>query len=216
MTGVRLSSIVKRVQTYSFDGHMDHSRDSAYLDRLRRYFAQWRSLPSYNRLADVLGLASRSAVAKVLHRLAVAGYLERTPDDVWVPTRQFFARAFADAHVPAGAPATLSDVALDTLVMDDFLIGNPSRTVLVTVKGDSMIEAGIHSGDIVIVEKGVQARPGDIVVAIIDNEFTLKTLALERGKPILRPANPAFPVIRPRGTLEILGVVVGMARKYRR
>ena len=58
-------------------------------------------------------------------------------------------------------------------------------------------------------------RRGDIVVAIVDNEFTLKTLDKERGQYILRPANPAYPVIRPQGSLEIFGVLVGLIRKYK-
>jgi repressor LexA len=54
------------------------------------------------------------------------------------------------------------------------------------------------------------------VVAIVDNEFTLKILGKERGKFILRPENPAFPVIRPQGTLEIFGILIGLIRKYRK
>jgi repressor LexA len=79
-----------------------------------------------------------------------------------------------------------------------------------------MIDAGIHDGDIAIVEKRNLANVGDIVVAIVDDNFTLKTLAKEGGKYILRPANPAFPVIRPQGSLEIFGVLVGLIRKYRK
>lgn len=79
-----------------------------------------------------------------------------------------------------------------------------------------MIDAGIHEGDIAIVEKRNLANVGDIVVAIVDNEFTLKTLDKEGGKYILRPANPAYPVIRPKGTLEIFGVLIGLIRKYRK
>ena len=77
-----------------------------------------------------------------------------------------------------------------------------------------MIDAGIFEGDIAVVEKRVAAQAGDIVVAIVDNEFTIKTLALERGK-YAAPANPAYPVIRPRSQLELFGVVVGIIRKYR-
>jgi len=83
------------------------------------------------------------------------------------------------------------------------------------VKGDSMIEAGIQPGDIAVVEKRHDARAGDLVVAIVDGEFTLKTLAREKGDYVLQPANPAYPVIRPKGSLEIFGVVVGVVRKYR-
>lgn len=101
-------------------------------------------------------------------------------------------------------------------VIDEMLIETPSLTTIIPVKGDSMIDAGIHDGDIAVVEKRLSANVGDIVVAIVDNEFTLKTLARERGQFILCPANPAYPVIRPKDTLEIFGVLVGLIRKYRR
>ena len=190
--------------------------DDVYLDRLRDYYARYHGLPSYSRLAGILGIVSRSAVGKVLGRLRDTGYLARTPDDVWVPTPRFFERQLADGHVPAGVPVTLNDSVLDRLLVDEYLIDKPSCTVLITVKGDSMVDVGIHSGDKVVVEKGAQAKTGDIVVAIVDNEFTIKTLGVERGEPVLLPANRAYPVIRPRDSLEIYGVVVGLARRYRR
>ncbi|HEY2865080.1 MAG TPA: S24 family peptidase, partial [Casimicrobiaceae bacterium] len=98
--------------------------------------------------------------------------------------------------------------------IDDYLIEHPSQTVLVRVKGDSMIDAGIFDGDLVVVEKRTTARRGEIVVAIVDNQFTLKRLDLERGQFILCPENKAYPVIRPAGALEIFGVMVGLVRKY--
>lgn len=78
-----------------------------------------------------------------------------------------------------------------------------------------MIDAGIHSDDIVDVEKRQNAKLGELVVAIVDNEFTLKRLDKEKGKFVLKPENKAYPVIRPRGELEIFGVVVGQFRKYK-
>jgi repressor LexA len=77
-----------------------------------------------------------------------------------------------------------------------------------------MIDAGINDGDIAVVDRGLAGKPGDFVVAIVDNEFTLKELATERGSFVLRPHNKAFPVIRPRGSLEIYGVLVGIVRRY--
>ena len=85
---------------------------------------------------------------------------------------------------------------------------------LITVKGDSMMDAGIVQDDVVIVEKKQLANIGDIVVAIVDGEFTLKTLGRESGQFVLYPANKAYPTIRPQGRLEIFGVVVGQFRKY--
>ena len=103
----------------------------------------------------------------------------------------------------------------DAITIDEHLISHPSKTVLIKVKGDSMIDAGIHPGDTVVVEKRGSANAGDIVVAILDNEFTLKRFERERGRVVLRPENKAYPVIRPKGDVEIFGVVVGQFRKYR-
>ncbi|MDK2126861.1 LexA family protein [Parachitinimonas caeni] len=191
------------------------TRDAEYLGKLQDYYSEYRSLPSYARMGLLLGMAAKSAVGKLLTRLQNQGYLERAPDGQWIPTRQFFERPLSEHPVPAGLPVAANDVGTDGLALDDYLIEKPSSTVLIPVKGDSMIDAGIQPGDIAVVERRHTASLGDIVVAIVDNEFTLKTLGKERGEYVLMPANPAYPVIRPRGALEIFGVMVGLVRKYR-
>ncbi len=112
-------------------------------------------------------------------------------------------------------PLAADDTSSESLTIDQYLINQPSNTVLITVKGESMIEAGIMPGDTVIVEKRNIAQVGEMVVAIVDNEFTLKTLGKEKSGYVLYPANSAFPTIRPQGSLEIFGVVVGQFRKYK-
>lgn len=198
------------------DSNQTNSRDAEYLAKLQDYYAEWKSIPSYSSLCEVFGIASKSWVKAILDRLEKAGFLERTPDGMWVPTRQFFERQLADASVPAGMPISVSATHGEHYVIDEMLIDSPSLTTLIPVKGDSMIDAGIHDGDVAVVEKRNLANVGDIVVAIVDEEFTLKTLAKERGSYVLLPANPAYPVIRPQGTLEIFGVLVGLIRKYRK
>jgi repressor LexA len=192
------------------------SKDAEYLAKLQDYYADWKSIPSYTRLCEVFGIASKSWVKAILDRLEKAAFIERTPDGVWVPTRQFFARPLAESSVQAGMPLSVTATQGEYFVIDELLIDTPSKSTLITVKGDSMIEAGIHEGDIAVVEKRSLANVGDIVVAIVDNEFTLKTLGKEGKEFVLIPANPAYPVIRPRGTLEIFGVLVGLIRKYRK
>ncbi len=192
------------------------SKDSEYLSKLQDYYADWKNIPSYAKLCEVFGIASKSWVKTILTRLADADFIERTPDGSWIPTRQFFARAHAESTVQAGMPVSVTATQGDYFVIDEMLIDTPSKTTLITVKGDSMIDAGIQDGDVAVVEKRLTANIGDIVVAIVDNDFTLKTLDRENGAFILRPANPAFPVIRPQGTLEIFGVLIGLVRKYKR
>jgi repressor LexA len=166
-------------------------------------------------LQAVLGLASRAGIGKVLKRLRDAGFLERTPAGRWTPTARFFERPLADAPVPAGLPVGTTDSG-EAHSIDAWLVRQPSRTVLIPVTGDSMIDAGIHSGDRVVVERDTPARPGDVVVAVIDGEFTLKILAVENNQAVLHPANPAYPVLRPGDRLQVFGVVVGLIRSYRR
>lgn len=190
-------------------------KDSAYLVKLQEYYARFRSFPSYARLCDILGLAAKSAVNKVLFRLAGQGYITRTPDGVWVPAPGFFERNLSCSPVQAGAPTSVSDMADEPFLIDQFLVRKPSQTTLIPVKGDSMADAGIHEGDRIVVEMRPGANTGDIVVAVIDNEFTVKTLGIRKGRPALLPANPAYPVIQP-DHLEIFGVVVGLVRKYGR
>lgn len=189
------------------------SNDRSYLGSLQDYYARHRALPSYASIGQLLGLRSKSSVAALVARMKLAGYLESTPDRRLAPTKRFFARPLAAGSVRAGLPDPVDDAQADTVTLDDYLIERPSQTVLVRVKGDSMIDAGILEGDLVVVEKRAAAQKGDIVVAIVDNQFTLKRLELDAGRFVLKPENPAYPVIRPEGALEIFGVMVGLVRK---
>ncbi len=194
----------------------DTERDQSYLDRLRDYYADARRIPSQQRIAELLGFASKTAAKKLLERLGKAGFVERTPDDdAWIPSSRFFERTLAATPVRAGAPDMIDGTQGELFLVDQYLVRQPSRTVMVPVKGDSMIDAGIQEGDIVVVERGKAAHAGDFVIAIVDEEFTLKELILEKSKFALKPHNPAYPIIRPHGQLEIFGVVTGLVRRYR-
>lgn len=190
------------------------NRDHEHLAKLRDYYADARRIPSQQRIAELIGF-SKAAARKFLERLENQGFLDRTPDDdAWVPARRFFERPLADASVPAGMPVLANDVSGEPFYVDEYLIRSPSSTALIPIRGESMIDAGINDGDIAVVDRGLGANVGDFVVAIVDNEFTLKELANERGQFILLPHNKAYPVIRPRGSLEIYGVMVGLVRRY--
>jgi repressor LexA len=190
------------------------ANDGQYLAKLQDYYARHRVLPSYASIGALVGLSSKASVAGMVLRLKGAGFLESSPDRRLKPGRRFFERSVGES-VRAGLPRPAADASPETATIDEVLVPHPSRSVLITVKGDSMIDAGIRAGDVVVVEKRIAANAGDIVVAIIDNEFTLKRLGLEKGRIVLRPENKAYPVIRPKDGAEIFGVVVGLFRKYR-
>ena len=177
-----------------------------YLEKLQDYYAEHRVIPSYSVLATLWGVK----------RFEEAGYLDWTPDKQLKPGRRFFERRVADAPVQAGLPNPAIAEGYDFVSsIDEMLVRVPSKTQLLRVKGDSMIDAGIHEGDYLVVERQPHANVGEIVVAIVDNEFTVKYLQRERNEFVLKPANKAYPVIRPRGRLEIFGVVAGLTRRIR-
>ena len=103
---------------------------------------------------------------------------------------------------------------VDFVSLNDLLIHEPSATYLLTVNGDSMKDAGIVKGDLVIVNRNTQAKPGSVVVAEVDHEWTLKYFMKKGSKIFLRAANPKYPDIYPRQQLRVGGVVTGVVRKY--
>jgi repressor LexA len=189
------------------------NRDPEYLAKLRDYYAEHRVLPSYSAVATLLGLRSTSAVAAFVKRMKEAGFLDSAPGGRLQPGDRFFERPVSDLQ-RQGIPHAVNDAPVEGLNVDAYLVDQPSRTVLLTVKGDSMIEAGLMPGDTVVVKRGAPAKPGDVVVAIVDNEFTVKYLAHDRRGFFLKPGNKAHAPIRPKDDLEIYGLVVGMFRKY--
>ena len=182
---------------------------------LQRHWKQLRSLPPAAKVSDLLGLSSSEGVCGLLSRLTEAGFLQRAGARL-EPGRQFFARPLLGT-VRAGLPQQASQEQPETLTLDDYLIDRPDRTSLHRVRGDSMIEAGIFEGDLVVVEHESPTNAGDIVLAVVDGELTVKTLALdERGSAVLQPANAAYAPIVPTTSLEVLGVVVSVVRRLRR
>ena len=188
--------------------------DNQYLLKLQDYYAKHRVMPSYATLGELVGLSSKASVAELVLRLKAERLVESTPDRRLKPGKRFFERPIQES-VHAGMPHPAFDSRPDTVSIDDSLVYHPSKTTLITVKGDSMIDAGIHDGDIVVVEKRATANVNDLVVAIVEGEFTLKRLGREKGRAVLIPENKAYPVIRPKEDLEIFGVVVGQFRRYR-
>ena len=121
--------------------------------------------------------------------------------------------------VPCGFPSPALDYASEELSLSDLMIRNPSATFFCEAMGDSMIDAGIFEGDILIIDRSVEPRRGDIVLAYLQGDFTLKKLEFVDGKPELHPQNSSsnYPVIHPGeyDDFSIEGVLVGSGRRYR-
>ena len=115
----------------------------------------------------------------------------------------------AEALVAAGFPSPADDTINSRLDLNELLVDHPAATFFVRVQGQSMLEANIHSGDTLIVDRSLEARDGKIVVAVIGGEFTVKRLKIDGKRMTLLPENPAYPVLEvpPGMDLEIWGVV---------
>jgi repressor LexA len=105
---------------------------------------------------------------------------------------------------------------LESISLDNYLIPNKEKTFILEVKGDSMIEAHIEEGDLVIAERAETAKNGEIVVAEVDGEWTLKYLRKDTIKNTiwLEPANKNYKPIHPKHSLRIAAVIRGVIRKY--
>ena len=116
--------------------------------------------------------------------------------------------------IQAGFPSPAEEELIDTITIDEYLISNKEATYMLKVSGDSMIEAGIHAGDMVLVERNKTPNEGDIVIAEVDNHWTMKYLQKENGRMILMPGNKKYKPIIPSEELHIAAVVISVIRKY--
>lgn len=99
-------------------------------------------------------------------------------------------------RIPAGFPSPADDHVEDRIDLNEELIRNPPATFLIRVEGNSMIDANIFAGDILIVDRSIEARDSHVIVAVVDGKFTVKRLSMKRGKVRLLPENPD-PVYQP-------------------
>lgn len=124
---------------------------------------------------------------------------------------------FYQSRISAGFPSPADDYIERTLDLNELCIQHPSATFFLRVQGESMIDAGILPDDVLVVDRSLQARCGDIVVAALHGELTVKQLEL-KPRPRLLPCNPQYqPIVLPEGEhLDIFGVVTNVVRSLKR
>lgn len=183
------------------------------IKKLRKFFRIHKRLPSYQEMCTLFGFASKKASFELGKKLIKAGIVEKDSTGRLIP-KQLFPSLRLLGSIAAGIPTPAEEQLLSTMSFDHFLVNRPERSYLLKVRGDSMVEAGIHDGDLVVIEKGVLPSERDIVVAEVDGEFTLKYLRKKEGQFYLMPANREYSPIYPRDNLTIFGIVVSVIRKY--
>jgi DNA polymerase V len=116
------------------------------------------------------------------------------------------------ATVPAGFPSPAADYEEGKLDLNRHLIKNPAATFFVTVAGDSMLKAGIHSGDLLVVDRSIEPRDKNVVIAVVDGELTVKRIRIRRNKVILEAENDGYRSreIDEQMEFEVWGVVTNV------
>jgi len=164
-------------------------------------------------MLELFGYRSKNAVHGLLRKLEQHGYIRLDRGRIAIGDRlQNSVRLLGT--VQAGFPSPAEEELLETVNLEQFLVRKPEATFMLRVSGDSMIDAGIHPGDLVLVERGATPKQNDIVIAQVDGEWTMKFFMRDRQGVRLDPANRKYRSIRPKQSLEIAGVVRTVIRKY--
>ena len=181
---------------------------------IKGFYLKNSRMPSYSEMAGLFGFKSKNAVYKVVGKLIEEKVLRKDKKGrVVLVADPISIRVLG--YVEAGFPSPAEEELLDAVSLNKFLIKNPNSTFMLKVSGDSMVEAGIMPGDFVLVDRSLKPKNGNIVIARVDGEWTIKYLRKRDNRFILVPANKRFETIIPKDELYIAGVVIGVIRKYR-
>ena len=191
-----------------------------YQTKLENFYRENKRMPTYSEMLKLFNFKSKNAVARIVEKLKEAGLVAKDHLGRLMPT-ETFGEIPKLGLVKAGFPSEVEELQ-DTINLDDFLVGNKSLTYMLEVDGDSMIDAHIEKGDMVLVEKTNQAKDGEIVIAEVDGEFTMKyfhrSAVFTAGKMIekvwLEPANKNFKPIFPTQSLNVIAKLKAVIRKY--
>jgi repressor LexA len=181
--------------------------------KITDFFLDNGRMPSYSEMAEIIGVRSKSVVHFWVAKLLDAGILQKDSKGFLSMTRNPRALKLA-GEVCAGLPVSAEQEIRDMVSFDDYLVKNPQNSFLLSVTGDSMIDAGIMEKDMVIVESNREPKNGDIVLAEVDGNWTMKYFFKNGQTVTLEAANSQYATIIPRNDLRIAGVITAVVRKY--
>jgi repressor LexA len=179
--------------------------------------------PTLQELADGIGVSSKNAVLKHLQALEKKGYIGKREGGAARGIKILESMGFLDGgdvnsvplvgSVPAGSPLLAEENVERYVSIPKELLPSKGEYFALKVQGDSMIDAGIFEDDLVVVHSTNSARNGDIVVALIGNETTVKRFMLEGEQPYLKPENPRYANIHPSEEWSVQGKVIALIRE---
>lgn len=181
-------------------------------EQLIRFYEDHKRMPSYSEMMKLFGYKSKNAVYRLVAKLVAAGVVAQDKLGRLIPSETFGEIPMLGS-VKAGFPA-LAEEQTETINLETMLIKHKESTYLFEVDGDSMIDAHIADGDMVLAERTTVAKDKDIVIANVDGEFTMKYFRKDGTKVWLEPANKNFKNIYPQESLSIVALVKAVIRKY--
>lgn len=185
-----------------------------YKNLIFNFYSKNKRMPSYSEMLYIFNVKSKNAVYRIINKLVDADLLSKDSMGRIIPNKSFNEIPLVGL-VKAGLPSD-GDTLSETLNIEEYLLPTKrDSTYLLEVDGDSMIDAHIEDGDIVIAQKSNTAKEGDIVIAQVDGEFTMKYLRMDKNnKPWLEAANKAYKPIYPKYEFKITAIIKGVIRKY--
>jgi len=187
-------------------------KQQKFFDILKEKYSSY-ALSSFEKLRNELGYKSKNSIKQYINVLEEKNYIKKVDDNYYInPSR--LGAVLASHSVKAGFAGIIDDKIEKRISMDEILNINSPSTFVFNVSGDSMQDIGILDGDYVIIKKQQHANIDDVVLAIIDNEFTLKTYKKDSSGYYLKPQNKNYPILRPKFSLLIFGVAIGIVRKF--
>ncbi|MFA6376760.1 MAG: transcriptional repressor LexA [Candidatus Paceibacterota bacterium] len=182
-------------------------------NKIASFYEKHRRLPAYSEIMELTGLKSKNSVFRLVKKLIHAGFMEKDRAGKLIPDK-IYGQIKILGQVQAGFPSPAEEELVDTISLDEYLIKNREATFMLKVSGDSMVDAGIMEGDMVLADRSATPRAGDIVIAEIDSEWTMKYLRKTGGQMWLQAANKKYKPIYPEQELKIAAVVKAVIRKY--
>ncbi len=193
---------------------MKKTRDIKSVEQsLVAFYRNQKRMPTYAEMMDLFEVRSKSVVSYWIDKLIEKGILEKDAQGFLKLSGLSFGIPLV-GNVAAGLPVSAEESAHEVVSMDEYLVTKPDSSFLLRVTGDSMIGAGIMEGDLVVVERERQPKTGDIVLAEVDGQWTMKYFRRQGREVVLEAANPAYPTIYPKEELTIGGVITASVRRY--
>lgn len=188
-------------------------KQKRFLDTLKEMLRKRGYFPTVREIGEQIGLSSPATVHAYLQRLLERGYL-RKQNNIWELVPDFFSVPLMGI-VPAGSPLEVFESLGEEIELPEWMVEREGDILAFRVQGESMKDAYIQEGDVVIVKQASDAQPGEMVVALLtDSSITLKRLRRGDHKYWLVPENPDYePIYEP---FQLVGKVIGVLRRYGR